>query len=101
MESDIRTDRIVDDVIVCVQQSRHPIVLTERRDHAETINTILLKKDIDSVVIKGAMRAAERKAVENKLPTAQVVIATGKYAGEGFDLPRLDTLFLAMPGKDH
>jgi superfamily II DNA or RNA helicase len=43
------------------------------------------------------MRASERKAVEDKLPTAQVVVATGKYVGEGFDLPRLDTLLLAMP----
>jgi len=45
----------------------------------------------------GAMRASERKVVEEKLPTAQVVVATGKYVGEGFDLPRLDTLFLAVP----
>ena len=97
MENDERTQRIVKDVQICVQHSNHPIVLTERREHAETIHTILLEKGIDSVVLKGAMRASERKAVEEKLPTAQVVVATGKYIGEGFDLPRLDTLFLAMP----
>lgn len=97
MENDERTQRIVDDVQICVQQSNHPIVLTERREHAETIHTMLLEKEIDSVVLKGAMSATQRKAVEEQLPNAQVVVATGKYVGEGFDLPRLDTLFLAMP----
>ena len=97
MENDERTQRIINDVLASLEQSKHPIVLTERREHAETINAMLLDRDIDSVVLKGAMRASERKAVEEQLPTAQVVVATGKYVGEGFDLPRLDTLFLAMP----
>ncbi|MGB0281736.1 MAG: TOTE conflict system archaeo-eukaryotic primase domain-containing protein [Neptuniibacter sp.] len=97
MENDQRTQRIINDVLACIQQSKHPIVLTERREHAETINAMLLDKEVDSVVLKGAMRASERKDVEEHLPTAQVVVATGKYVGEGFDLPRLDTLFLAMP----
>jgi superfamily II DNA or RNA helicase len=97
MENDERTQRIINDVLACLEQSKHPIVLTERREHAETINAKLLDRGIYSVVLKGAMRAAERKAVEGQLPTAQVVVATGKYVGEGFDLPRLDTLFLAMP----
>lgn len=97
MENSERTQRIVDDVLACIKQSNHPIVLTERRVHAETINTLLQEKGIESVVLKGAMRATERKAVEQQLPTTQVVVATGKYVGEGFDLPRLDTLFMAMP----
>lgn len=97
MENTERTQRIIDDVLDCVQQLKHPIILTERREHAESINAVLLEKGIDSVLLKGAMRAAERKTTEERLPSAQVVVATGKYVGEGFDLPRLDTLFLAMP----
>ena len=97
MENNERTQLIIDDVFTCVQQSKHPIVLTERREHAEMIHSTFLEKGIDSVVLKGAMRAVERKDIEERLPTAQVVVATGKYVGEGFDLPRLDTLFLAMP----
>ncbi len=58
---------------------------------------MLQEREIDSVVLKGAMRASERKAAKERLPNTQVVVATGKYIGEGFDLPRLDTLLLAMP----
>ena len=31
------------------------------------------------------------------LDDTQVIVATGKYIGEGFDLPKLDTLFLVLP----
>lgn len=91
MKNDGRTQRIIDDIIECINQSKNPIVLTERREHAEIINQLLCEKGIDSITLKGAMRAAERKNVEQRLPTAQAVVATGKYAREGFDLPRLDT----------
>ena len=97
MGNEKRTHRIIDDVLKCVEQSKYPLVLTERREHAENIHKLLIENKIDSVILKGAMRAAERKNVEECLPNAQVVVATGKYVGEGFDLPRLDTLFLAMP----
>lgn len=97
MENEARTRQITSDVIDSVHGNRHPIVLTERRNHAEMINAFLKENDIDSILLKGALNAAERKQVEEHLHSAQVVVATGKYVGEGFDLPRLDTLFLSMP----
>lgn len=96
-ENKKRTQRIINDVLQSIVESKHPLVLTERRAHAEQINAMLIERGVDSVILKGAMRAAEHKAVDEHLPTAQVVVATGKYVGEGFDLPRLDTLFLSMP----
>lgn len=92
-----RTQKIVADVIEEIAESKYPLILTERRKHAEIINQLLVEKKIHSVILRGAMRAKERKAANEQLADAQVVVATGKYVGEGFDLPRLDTLFLSMP----
>lgn len=96
-EDEKRNRKIVDDVIAKIADDKHPLVLTERREHAERINQLLTDQGFDSVILKGAMRANERKSATERLSNAQVVVATGKYVGEGFDLPRLDTLFLAMP----
>jgi len=97
MEDNERTQKIVNDVIDQIARGKHPLLLTERREHAQIINQRLIESKINSVILRGAMRAKERKAANEQLANAQVIVATGKYIGEGFDLPRLDTLFLAMP----
>jgi len=97
IENNNRTRKIVDDVIVNIDDGKHPLVLTERRKHAVIINQLLTERGIQTVILRGAMKAKERKAANEQLSNAQVIVATGKYIGEGFDLPRLDTLFLAMP----
>jgi len=96
-ESEERTRHIVTDVIEQVRSGRHPLILTERRIHADQINRMLLEKNTSTALLKGAMSVKNRKSENEKLASAEVVIATGRYIGEGFDDARLDTLFLALP----
>jgi superfamily II DNA or RNA helicase len=52
--------------------------------------------------MKGGMSKKQRDALASQMKAVpedqqRVIIATGRYIGEGFDDARLDTLFLAMP----
>ena len=97
MESDKRNELIVQDVAAQIESGANPLVLTEHREHAELLRQALSDHGYETIVLRGAMRVMERAQAMEKAKTAQVLIATGKYIGEGFDLPRLDTLFLALP----
>jgi superfamily II DNA or RNA helicase len=97
-----RNNLIVDDVIQSLEQGRSPILLTERKDHLEYFAARLEKFARHVVVLRGGVGAKERREVKARLaaiPDAEerLVLATGRYIGEGFDDARLDTLFLALP----
>ena len=97
MESSKRDELIVQDIAAQIEMGGNPLVLTERREHAGLLSQALSERGYETIVLRGAMRAKERTQAMEKVQTAQALIATGKYIGEGFDLPRLDTLFLALP----
>lgn len=97
-----RTTMIVRDVLEAVQDGRSPLVLTERTEHLEEMQHHLSPQVEHLVVLRGGMGAGERKAVVDRLKAIpddapRVLLATGRYIGEGFDDARLDTLFLALP----
>lgn len=97
-----RNDLIFDDVVACLEEGRSPILLTERRDHLEHFAERLRKFARHVVVLHGGMGARLRRAAAAQLAAIpageeRLVLATGRYAGEGFDDSRLDTLFLALP----
>ena len=97
-----RNDLILDDVIGALEQGRSPILLTERKDHLEYFAARLSRIARHVVVLQGGMSALARRDVKRQLaaiPDAEerLVLATGRYVGEGFDDARLDTLFLALP----
>ncbi len=100
--SQIRNDMIIQDVINCVNEGRNPIVLTERTAHVKLLSEALKEKLSNVITLTGRMSKKEKKYQIDKLSSVPkessiVIVATGKFVGEGFDEPRLDTLFLAMP----
>ena len=100
-QDESRNNLIFDDVLKALEAKRSPIVLTERRDHLDYLQKRFSRFVRNLVVLRGGMSAAERKASDAALRVAddqeRLILATGRYIGEGFDDPRLDALFLAMP----
>jgi superfamily II DNA or RNA helicase len=97
-----RNDLIFDDVVRALEEKRSPILLTERRDHLEHFADRLRSFTRNLVVLHGGMKPRERRSVIAQLASIpedeeRLLIATGRYIGEGFDDARLDTLFLALP----
>jgi superfamily II DNA or RNA helicase len=85
-----------------LDERRSPILLTERRDRLEYFADRLGNFTRHLVVLHGGMKATERRDIISRLASIpereeRLLIATGKYIGEGFDDARLDTLFLALP----
>lgn len=97
-----RNAKIVSDVISCVKEGRSPLLLTERISHLKELAKLLEGKIENVVVLHGGMGRKKLQEVQEQLQAInkndeRLILSTGKYIGEGFDDPQLDTLFLAMP----
>ncbi len=102
VQDERRNQLIVDDVLRALEEGRSPILLTERKDHLTYLAERLRSHAPNLVVLHGGMTDKERRDLSAQLATLpagekRLVLATGRYIGEGFDDGRLDTLFLAMP----
>src|SRR2546422_119887 len=101
-----RNRRICEDVIEAVQAGRSPLVLTERNEHLGSLANHLSEKIRHVIVLRGGMGKKQREALAVELAAVstkdeRVIVATGRYIGEGFDDARLDTLFLTLPVSWH
>lgn len=97
-----RNDLIVNDVLLAIEEGRSPILLTERKDHLDYLYKRLKNFVRHIVVLKGGRSSKERREVQDQLEAIppdeeRILLATGRYIGEGFDDARLDTLFLTLP----
>jgi superfamily II DNA or RNA helicase/very-short-patch-repair endonuclease len=99
---DKRNQMICADVVSAVNHGRSPLVLTERIEHLQRLAQ-LLSPDIPSLILlrggqsRKELETALARLAEIPETAGRVILATGKYIGEGFDDARLDTLFLTLP----
>lgn len=99
---EVRNKLIIEDVKAAIAEGRTPIILTNLTSHVRILTELLQPHAMHVVSLVGADSVKEKRMAMEKLaiaPTSKslVIVATGKYIGEGFDYPRLDTLFLALP----
>jgi hypothetical protein len=83
------------------------IVVIEQSGTPVTQGTITIKSSAEEkvkhiVVLKGGMGIKQQRVVAEQLTAIpeeeeRILLATGRYIGEGFDDARLDTLFLTTP----
>lgn len=101
-ENEARNKFLISDAVRLVSEGRTPLLLTERKEHAIRLEEALRGKADRVFLLLGSGKQKEKREKLSSLravPTNEslVVVATGKYIGEGFDEPRLDTILLAMP----
>lgn len=102
VKSQSRNQIILEDVLAALKENRSPILLTERKEHLDYFRERLQDKVRHLVILQGGMTSKKRKASTfqiSEIPEGEerLVLATGRFIGEGFDDARLDTLFLAAP----
>ncbi|MEC5422926.1 DEAD/DEAH box helicase family protein [Virgibacillus sp. C22-A2] len=102
VKSNSRNEMIFNDVLKELENGASPIILTERIEHVREFELMFKGFAKNIIVLTGGMN---KKDIQNKLEQLEsisdekerLVIATGKYIGEGFDNAVMDTMFLAMP----
>lgn len=96
-----RNQQIISDAINCVKNGKFPIVITRFKNHAEYLYREIKRCIPNTFILTGGRKNENVLERINGLSNSDsfILVATGQYIGEGFNLPRLDTLILAAPSS--
>lgn len=100
-----RINVIVADLLSCMAAGRSPLVLADRKVYLDRLQQEFTSRATDVMCLRldGQMGKKARSEVLRQVGEHYnegktfVLFATASLIGEGFDLPRLDTLMLSMP----
>ena len=100
--NDERNKLIIQDIMTAHQEGRECLVLSERLEHLDILKDLLKDHILSFFVLKGGLGKKQVKTIMEAIQSTpshehKIIFATGKYLGEGYDLPSLDTLFLVFP----
>jgi hypothetical protein len=93
-----RNQLILNDVVSQLNAGKKLVVITERKDHIDSLQQYL-KQNYETITLSGEDSEANKKlkwAVINK-GDFQAIITTGQYFGEGTDIQNIEYLFLVYP----
>ncbi len=101
-ENENRNAMIISDTKKLLSEGKSILLLTLRREHAEYLAEELKDSADNVILLMGSEKQEEldeKFALLNEVKDEEklLIISTGQYAGEGFNVPRLDTLQLVMP----
>jgi len=102
-----RLSLIAADIITALSEKQFPLVLSDRTEHLDAlykrVTELSNNTEVNGFVITSAIGKKERNSYIEKARELynngnQVfLLSTGSLIGEGFDLPELSSLLLAMP----
>ncbi|QPK78586.1 DEAD/DEAH box helicase [Corynebacterium lizhenjunii] len=106
LAADAARNQLIASVTVAVAGADHNVVvLVKRREHLAHLQKFIEKSEPKVPIFKlhGGLSAKERSATLDKLTASSsfILLAMSQIAGEGLDLPSLDTLVLAAPVAFH
>ena len=101
-DSEKRNEQIISDVKFCIEKGRSPVVLSKYKEHARLLYEKLKEYADKPFLLLGDNQKKEQKKLLDEMRQGSkeqsvILVATGQLIGEGFDYPRLDTLFMATP----
>lgn len=90
------------DILAALKVGRRCLVLSHWKEHCRRIAEGLERQGKNVFMLVGGQGKKERagivKAIQDTPPEQDLVlVATGQYLGEGFDCPKIDTLFMTFP----
>lgn len=93
-----RNQLVLDDINRSVAAGQKTLVLSERKEHLETLN-MYLKGGCEAILVTGDDSAASRKSKFAQITSGhyQILLATGQLVGEGMDVPDIQAVILAFP----